>query len=218
VPRRQQGRPSVSDADRAEIRKRLVYWYKEYKKYRSQDAFAEAIDVARTTALGWFAKKRPKPPDLPHLLTIARREGLSLDWLLLGHGPEVRGAAASVGDAGAAIRSILLAEISSFTGGWTREEVDEFLPTPEGLVRSLTRRYSKRFRAARATKNLQAMEQLYRNYLRQGGERILPVRDKRLRRNWGMTASELFNFLDGILRTSTKKKRRRRRAVRRAGS
>lgn len=63
--------------------------------------FAVLAGVAAQTEVGWFraraaggrGKKRREPASLPraeNLISLARKTGISLDWLLLGEGPEYR--------------------------------------------------------------------------------------------------------------------------------
>lgn len=58
------------------------------RRYKSWEGFYTSIGVGRTTASSWVGTK-PKLPDTANLLKIARKTNLSLDWLLLGVGPEL---------------------------------------------------------------------------------------------------------------------------------
>jgi transcriptional regulator with XRE-family HTH domain len=117
-----------------EIRERLRTWYRP--RYKTQEAFAERLNLPRTTVTGWFHTRRPKSPDLVHLLGIASREGLSLNWLLLGEPPEMRGAARSISELAADVRRYLVAGLQRGASA-TGKQTDEYLPGGEDLLERL---------------------------------------------------------------------------------
>ena len=83
---RRQGRQKVPLEEARAIRDRL--WQHVQERYPSRAAFADLIAVPRTTVTGWFSP-RPRTPETPHLLRLARTAKLNLNWLLLGEGTEV---------------------------------------------------------------------------------------------------------------------------------
>ena len=61
------------------------------RRYGSWAEFLRRLDIGRTTGVAWArVKKAPSVPEVPLLLRLAREANLSLDWLLLGDGPELR--------------------------------------------------------------------------------------------------------------------------------
>jgi hypothetical protein len=60
-------------------------------RYGSWAEFLRQLDIGRTTGVAWArVKKAPSVPEVPLLLRLARETNVSLDWLLLGDGPELR--------------------------------------------------------------------------------------------------------------------------------
>ena len=61
------------------------------RRYGSWAEFLRRLDIGRTTGVAWArVKKAPSVPEVPLLLRLARESNVSLDWLLLGDGPELR--------------------------------------------------------------------------------------------------------------------------------
>ena len=61
------------------------------RRYGSWAEFLRNLDIGRTTGVAWARVKRaPSVPEVPLLLRLARETNVSLDWLLLGDGPELR--------------------------------------------------------------------------------------------------------------------------------
>lgn len=59
------------------------------RRYGSWEEFCTELDVRRTTGIAWTTKD-PSVPEVRHLLNLARKANMSLNWLLLGEGPELR--------------------------------------------------------------------------------------------------------------------------------
>lgn len=80
-------RTSPSREDAKAISRRL----KEFAQGRfgTWERFYTQLHVKRTTAVAWCSKD-PSVPDAAALLDLARKTNLSLNWLLLGEGPELR--------------------------------------------------------------------------------------------------------------------------------
>ena len=77
------GRSKVPDAAAKEISRRLRLFVAG--RHQSWAQFCKELEIPRTTASAWI---RPKAsvPDPKFLLILARKTGISLDWLLLGKG------------------------------------------------------------------------------------------------------------------------------------
>lgn len=58
-------------------------------RYGTWYKFWNDMGIERTTAGAWV-RNNPSVPEVPHLLRIARKANVSLDWLLLGEGPLLR--------------------------------------------------------------------------------------------------------------------------------
>ena len=79
----------VSDEDARAISERLKSFARE--RYDSWAKFIKKLGISRTTAVPWARVERtPSVPEVPRLLHLARATNVSLDWLLLGEGSEVR--------------------------------------------------------------------------------------------------------------------------------
>jgi hypothetical protein len=78
------GRQKLEKADASAVADRLRKYVNE--RYKDPTAFARAVGIPRATAAGWRSSP-PKTPETKYLIQLARQEGLSLNWLLLGEGP-----------------------------------------------------------------------------------------------------------------------------------
>ncbi len=60
------------------------------RRFGSQTEFADRFGVPVSTLRGWTRREEPSVPDVAYLLQLAREGNVSLDWLLLGAGAELR--------------------------------------------------------------------------------------------------------------------------------
>jgi transcriptional regulator with XRE-family HTH domain len=72
------------------IGRRLREW-QERKGYTSRNEFAEKCGIPASTLKAWCTNVAPKSPDVASLMDLAEKEGMSLNWLLFGEGPELLG-------------------------------------------------------------------------------------------------------------------------------
>lgn len=208
MARHQQGRPRVGDDDRKAIQKRMKWWYKTWRNSPSQAKWAESLDIGRTTVVGWFRKTAPTLPDLAYLLVMARKQGMSLNWLLLGDLPEMRQTMGSVSDVGNALRSLLVTDVAANRKAWTREELDSFLPAPEQLIREVAKRYGKLYRQARAKTAVDRVRRVYADYLRRGGKPMKVGRNTKFLRDEGISSAALIEVLTDSIRTTGRGRKR----------
>jgi transcriptional regulator with XRE-family HTH domain len=116
------------------VRRRLLAW-QEHKGYRSQSEFAERAGLAESTLKRWLHGKKPKAPDLATLLQLAHNERLSLDWLLFGEGPEMRGSDRPRADLEAAVHTYLTrACATDWLAGYSKEIADRISPPAQLLA------------------------------------------------------------------------------------
>jgi transcriptional regulator with XRE-family HTH domain len=81
-------RSRVSSRDAKAISNRFKDFAR--RRHKSVAALLKHLDVSDRTGKGWTRLKDPRVPDVPTLLRFARELNLSLDWLLLGEGPDLR--------------------------------------------------------------------------------------------------------------------------------
>src|SRR5438094_456645 len=79
----------VNASDAKAISKRLNAF--AHSHWLGWTLFNEEFDIPRTTQLGWARRNKPTVPDIPYLLSLARKGNLDLNWLLLGEGTMLRG-------------------------------------------------------------------------------------------------------------------------------
>ena len=118
--------PELAEA----VRKRLAeYLGKKFGENKS--ALARHIDVPRPTVMGWLNEQNPHLPTTVHLVAMANKTNLNLNWLLLGTRPSFRGELVHGGDIRILLRSALLADLGGEFG--SAERVDAALPDGEAL-------------------------------------------------------------------------------------
>jgi len=127
------GRKAPTKAEARAIRDRLQLYVRS--NYKSRLAFERRLRVSHATVTAWFGTD-PAIPDTVHLLTLARKENLSLDWLLLGEGGELRGTAVPSNDLGNSVRKWLVAKLVS-EGTVSRDDAEKYLPEGSRLLHSL---------------------------------------------------------------------------------
>lgn len=139
-PRSAQGRPSLSKQDRAVIRDRLWWYYREYRQYTSQRQFAQAAVVPESTISDWL-HPQSRVPDLANLLTFARNEGISLDWLLLGRGSPALAVSRTIVELADDLRAYVVNELAR--GDWAayRNAIKSRLPLAPELLAKVPEAY-----------------------------------------------------------------------------
>lgn len=79
----------VAARDARAITKRLKDF--AVRRYGSWAEFLRRLNIGRTTGVAWARVRRaPSVPEVPLLLRLARETNISLNWLLLGDGSELR--------------------------------------------------------------------------------------------------------------------------------
>jgi hypothetical protein len=81
---RKKGRLAKSDA--VAISKRLRQFI---RRFESQSKFAQRFHIPRSTLRSWTNNTAPAVPEPAYLIEMAGEGNLSLNWLLLGEGPEL---------------------------------------------------------------------------------------------------------------------------------
>ena len=137
------GRPKRSEAGQRQIRQireRLNAWRNE-RSY-THETLAKQIGIARTTVTGWFSNP-PTAPAVEHLVKLAERERLNLNWLLLGVGPSQLDALPE--DPLVGLYLIVRGKLK-IPRSVPRERLDYMLPTPEVMADEILETYQKLFR------------------------------------------------------------------------
>jgi len=116
----------------------------------NQSEFSRRVNVPRTTVTGWLSKGGPHTPDVPQLVDFANRVNISLNWLLIGELPILRGAPHPEERLPQRLRAAMVALLSSEIGD--AEEVKQLLeiilPPPDELMTMLMKECQKWVRAA----------------------------------------------------------------------
>jgi transcriptional regulator with XRE-family HTH domain len=79
-----QGRKALPLKERRAIRRRLLQ-HSDARELTRAD-LRDVLRCGDTTITQWLNRNDPSTPDVVSLVRLARREGVSLDWLLLGEG------------------------------------------------------------------------------------------------------------------------------------
>lgn len=141
-PVRRKDALAISNRLREYIEGRYGKRYQFIKKKRD-----DGKEWAHSTVMGWF-RKDPRVPDTAQLLRLAREENLSLDWLLLGHGPTLRQGPVQPDALDECLRSHVVAELRSRDGP-TQAEIDA-VPSGEKLLAGVVGDQRKRLKELRA--------------------------------------------------------------------
>lgn len=139
------GRRGLVNRDALAISRRLRAWYTQ--RYENQGAFADKIRVPESTVSGWLKRKQPKAIDPRNLLQLARSEGLSLDWLLLGEGPELRDTDRPLGELTDALRAYVIATLSTGELAEFAGVIKARVPRGEDLLMTLLRAEREKIQA-----------------------------------------------------------------------
>lgn len=73
--------------------------------------FVAEAGFPQSTASDWRSSQNCSVPGVPALIQFAKRYGMSIDWLLLGEGPPIRGASAQRQDLAGDLRAEILARV-----------------------------------------------------------------------------------------------------------
>jgi len=139
------GRPPASRKGRRTLNakvldglQRRLLALQRLRGYTSQAEFAEGAGVTESTLHGWLTVN-PKTPDLATLTDLARKEGISLDWLLFGEAPELRGASRPLADLGSELHAVLARAIATgYLAGYS-DEVALLLPPADQMLTAIAR-------------------------------------------------------------------------------
>ena len=116
----------------------------------NQTEFARRANIPRTTVTGWLAKGEPHTPDVPQLVDLANKLNMSLNWLLIGELPMLRGAPHPEEQLPQRLRAAMVAQLSSEIGD--AEEVKQLLevilPPPDEIMTMMVKECQKWVRAA----------------------------------------------------------------------
>jgi hypothetical protein len=132
-------KPTVAEQDAREISSRLKQFA---RRFGGWTGFQRRFDIPRVTRVDWARKKNPSVPQVPYLLRLAREGRLSVDWLLLGEGPELLGTVTS-SDAGTVLRSAVVSELK-VSAQASDEEIEAILPSSRRLYEDITHGYHAR--------------------------------------------------------------------------
>lgn len=124
-----------------EIRERLR-WVIKPPRFGSRRRFASHVGVPPTTVTRWFAKK-PSSPDIASLVKVARKTRLSLNWVLLGVGPEFLGPTRDVAKLEPAVRAHVIAGVTM--GGVPADLADRLVPDGDELLRQVVAAHRQRW-------------------------------------------------------------------------
>jgi transcriptional regulator with XRE-family HTH domain len=142
-PRSRRGRQQVPlDVARA-ISVRLRAYVKS--EYETLFELREALGLPKSTLQGWLSRSAPRVPDTAALLALAKEARISLNWLLLGVGPEQLGAALPTVEAEAALRMNLVAEVRS--RGVSEWVAEKLIPDARTVYRHAADDYARLGRA-----------------------------------------------------------------------
>jgi len=135
------GRARPLGADVLGFQRRLKEFIK--RRYGSVYEFAKTARFANSTVQSWTNPGKPKIADAASLLPLARETKVSLNWLLLGEGPELLGETVSSGELAEDLRRTVIAELIS--SRYARTSVLEALVPPgeellEGVLQDCRRR------------------------------------------------------------------------------
>ncbi len=138
-----QGRKTLPLKERKAIRDRLREHLEASGKSQTK-LFEKELGFPSSTVAGWFNKEDPTIPEVASCVELAKQENLSLNWLLLGEGPELQGATVPFDDVAKDLRATIAAELKTARIG-TRQEVewvpDRLLPDADALLRKIVHRY-----------------------------------------------------------------------------
>jgi hypothetical protein len=139
------GRESPQEGFPARVRKVLARTrYKTpygFTKGKKKSGFSNA------TLMGWFRKRGSRFPVSKSLLEFVRLTGASLDYVVMGEGPEFRGQDVPTGELAEMLRKEV---VRRFTHEFSElgPSFAKWLPDPETILRDTTKQQLLRFRDA----------------------------------------------------------------------
>ena len=143
-----QGRKTLPLKERKAIRDRLREHLVTSDKSQTE-LFDKELGFPSSTVAGWFNAKDPTVPEVASCVELAKQENLSLNWLLLGEGPELQGATVPFKKLAENLRATIAAELKAARVG-TRQEIelvpDQFLPDADALLQRIVYRYTEDYR------------------------------------------------------------------------
>lgn len=136
----QHGRKALNAQDRVRIRERLRTHVR--RRYKTTALFTRTVGLPQSTVTGWFDNEAPHTPDVAQLIKIAKRSGLSLDWLLLGEPSEYRGAVRPAEKIAGRFRQALVDELFDRELA-ARKEIEALLPDADHILEAAVSRYTE---------------------------------------------------------------------------
>lgn len=143
------GRRTPENAD--EIAARLLAYI--LGKHKSIYKYAQASPFSNKSVYRWVNPAHPQTPDAAPQIDLARDLGISLDWLLLGEGPESRGALVPRPDLADALRAQVVADIARVARA-DRQEVESVIPSGKALLNFATNAAASEFAKWRALRDI----------------------------------------------------------------
>lgn len=137
--------------------------------------FYERLRVSPYVAREWF---KGKGMSVHYAMQIANEYELSLNWLLLGVGPESIASNVVDRDVSSSLRQLALAKIDGIEAGddsaYLRADARKYFPEGRDLSSECVAELVASFMQARTIERIEAMRLDYRKRLHQGAEPIEP--------------------------------------------
>ncbi len=111
-----QGRKALPLRERRAIRRRLLQHSEARELTRAE--LRGVLGCGDTTVTQWLNREDPSTPDVVSCVRLARKEGVSLDWLLLGEGQRQRRAVPASGALPDLLEAAVLAAVLDRAPGW----------------------------------------------------------------------------------------------------
>ncbi|UCG87478.1 MAG: hypothetical protein JSW71_02725 [Gemmatimonadota bacterium] len=111
-----QGRKALPLRERRAIRRRLLQ-HSDARDLSRAD-LRGVLGCGETTITQWLNRQDPSTPDVVSCVRLARKEGVSLDWLLLGEGPRQRRAIPASGALPDLLEAAVVAAVLDRAPGW----------------------------------------------------------------------------------------------------
>jgi len=130
-----QGRKALPLRERRAIRQRLLQHSGARDLTRAD--LRDVLGCGDTTITQWLNPRDPSTPDVVSCVRMARREGVSLDWLLLGEGPRQRSVVPASDTLPDLLEAAVVAAVLDRVPGW-----EWLVPGGAELVSECRRVYS----------------------------------------------------------------------------
>ena len=130
-----QGRKRLKLQERRAIRRRLDEHRQAIGLTRA--ALRDRAGCGDTTVAQWLNSKDPATPDVVSCVSLAREEGISLDWLLLGEGPQIRETIPVSEELPNRLRAAVMKALGHENAGVNDEDPAGSLPSGGQLLRFL---------------------------------------------------------------------------------